>query len=178
MPRAASWAVLHVPHCRKGDGATAPYGLRWQSKACPDTRPLRARELYQEGKEQIFQLCLSSLHFKGCAWVWERIRRVCQSTCKTLHSAAPTARLSLRTGARPHPFPPHWVYTTPAQWHKLHFFPILPDKLHMSFKIHILINWMQSALKEWEHPKHTRLLPWGKRTEEQLVQFLNYVTQK
>lgn len=74
----------------------------WQSKACPDTRPLRARELHQEGKEQIFQLCLSSLHFKGCAWVWERTKRVCQSTCKTSHSAAPTARLSLRTRAGSH----------------------------------------------------------------------------
>lgn len=92
--------------CQKGDGAAALHGLCWQSKACPDTRPLRARELYQEGKEQIFQLCLSSLHFKGCAWVWERIKRVCQSTCKTPH-CCPNCQAVTQDRSTSPPVPSH-----------------------------------------------------------------------
>jgi len=65
------------------------------SEACRDKQPSGAAQ----GGKQIFQLCLSGLNFKGCAWVWERIKRVCQSTCKSPHSVALTARLSVGTRA-------------------------------------------------------------------------------
>lgn len=159
-----------LPPLRAGRWRYLSLRTGWQSKACPDTQPLCSQELHQEGKEQIFQLCLSSLHFKGCAWVWERIQRVCQSTCKTPHSFAPTVRLSLRTRIRVPtcPFPLSKYQSRSVTQAPFLFHPIC-QTIYTYFKIHIFKNELPSALKEGGHPKQAMLLPWGKRAEEQLV---------
>lgn len=107
-----------------------------QIKACPDMKPLRSQELHQEGKEQIFQLCLSSLHFKGCAWVWERTKRVCQSTCKTSHFFCPNYwAVAQGLSTRRHSPLPTKLLPVSVTQAPLLFHPIC-QTVYMSYKTH------------------------------------------
>lgn len=94
------------------------------SEACRDKQPSGATR----GGEQIFQLCLSGLNFKGCAWVWERIKRVCQSTCKSPHCCPNCQTVTWDRSTRPHLPLPTLVNSSNTQWHTPRFTSILSVK--------------------------------------------------